>query len=179
MDAPDRSGGLEYFDYGNIRTSKETTEMPRKAATLSEAAEDFLEIMGRLRPKGPVSSGALELTIAQVRAIGAVADHRDCTMGELADRLRVSLSATTALVDRLVQRGLIEREVDTQDRRLVRLRLSPMGKRHVGGVRRKMRRRAEAALGQLSSRELERVAEGLALLRKALGSVEEERGGAR
>jgi DNA-binding MarR family transcriptional regulator len=144
---------------------------------LTEIAEALPEIIRRLKGNRRLSSGEWELTVAQVRALGVVAHHADCTMGELARRLGISLSAATGLVDRLVQRGLIEREADSSDRRLVCLRLTAAAKRVPAAFRRQTRRRMAAALEQLSEPELQQIAEGLALLRMALGGSEEQQGG--
>jgi DNA-binding MarR family transcriptional regulator len=63
------------------------------------------------------------------------------TVGGLADRLQVTLSGITALSDRLVEAGLVERVRDDQDRRVVWIDLSPGGRElivELEGVKRKM-----------------------------------------
>lgn len=143
-----------------------------RAALLVEIADALPEMMRLLARSRPISSGDWELTIVQMRALGLIGEHPDCTMGELARRLGIGLSATTALADRLLQQGLIEREADPADRRLVCLRLARAGRRAREGVRRERRRRVAAAMGQLTTGELEQVANAFALLRKALGTAE-------
>jgi DNA-binding MarR family transcriptional regulator len=48
-------------------------------------------------------------------------------LGELSRRMMVSNGNVTGLVERLVQEGLIERQVSTRDRRAVRVRLTARG----------------------------------------------------
>ena len=49
-------------------------------------------------------------------------------MGELSRRMMVSNGNVTGLVDRLVQEGLIERQVSEHDRRSARVRLTEQGR---------------------------------------------------
>ncbi|HET7558560.1 MAG TPA: MarR family transcriptional regulator [Limnochordia bacterium] len=49
------------------------------------------------------------------------------TMGDLAAYLGCSLSAATAIIDRLVDAGFVERNRDTDDRRVVRIQLTGSG----------------------------------------------------
>jgi DNA-binding MarR family transcriptional regulator len=51
------------------------------------------------------------------------------TMGELSRRLMVTNGNVTGLVARLIREGLVERRVDTEDRRSARVRLTPAGRR--------------------------------------------------
>ena len=74
-------------------------------------------------------------------------------MGELADRLLLSRSGITRLVDRLARQGLIERERCEDDGRGYYARLTPLGREtlaatrpaHLAGVRRRFLDRLEPA----------------------------------
>lgn len=52
------------------------------------------------------------------------------TMGELSEDLNVPLSTATRIVDWLVMGKFVERIPDPADRRVVRVRMSEIGKRH-------------------------------------------------
>lgn len=60
--------------------------------------------------------------------LSAASGHR-LPMGELAGRLLVARSTCTRLVDRLAALGLVERQPDPADRRVVWVGLSPEGQR--------------------------------------------------
>jgi DNA-binding MarR family transcriptional regulator len=60
-------------------------------------------------------------------ATRASADLSGPTIGELAEQLRIRHHSAVGLADRLVQRGLVERVRDGDDRRQVRIRLTPAG----------------------------------------------------
>lgn len=61
------------------------------------------------------------LTRLKWLAIGIVQSQPGLTQSELANRLELKPAATGRLVDRLVERGLVERRADPDDRRAHRL----------------------------------------------------------
>lgn len=94
-------------------------------------------------------SGAMELglTSQQHQALLAVRAHRgpgEITIGELANTLMIKNHSAIGLVDRLVERDLLERRASPQDRRRVVLRLSELGQRKLESVSR-------SNLGQLKT----------------------------
>jgi len=141
---------------------------------IAEIADALPEIMRRLAESRPLSKGEWTLTLAQVRALGVIADSAECTMSILARRLGVSLSTATGLVDRLIKHRLVERAPDPEDRRLVHVRLAPKGRRACQMFHREKRRQMEAALGGLSAKDLESIAASLVLL---YGALSPARGG--
>jgi DNA-binding MarR family transcriptional regulator len=142
--------------------------MAQADTALLKIAESLPAIMRKLFGGRLISSGAWELTIPQLRALTIVSDDADCTMGELARALEISLSAATGLADRLVQQGLLEREFDPDDRRLVCLRLTHAGEHALEACRHERTRRVHAALHGLSAKQQAHIASALALLRDAL-----------
>jgi DNA-binding MarR family transcriptional regulator len=72
-------------------------------------------------------SQELELTPQQAQLLCVVRDG-PVSMAELADRLRLERSSLTGLVDRAHRRGLVERENDAADRRVVRVTLTTAGR---------------------------------------------------
>lgn len=69
------------------------------------------------------------LTIPQWTAMRALQQHTrpGCTLNELAEAANQVAATMTGIVDRLVERGLVERQRDTQDRRALRLYLTGAG----------------------------------------------------
>lgn len=69
------------------------------------------------------------LTLSQYNALRILrgAHPGALTCGEVGERMVTPVPDVTRLVDRLVDRGLVERQRDTQDRRVVRLSLAPSG----------------------------------------------------
>ncbi|MFB3879764.1 MAG: MarR family winged helix-turn-helix transcriptional regulator [Armatimonadota bacterium] len=144
----------------------------RKKDCLTRILDALPQIFRSLAPRRPLLEGETEFTIAQMRALRVVADQGSCTMGELAKALGVSLSSATGLVDRLVERHLVQRTESPRDRRVVRVELSPVGKRTRSRMRKAVLQRLALAEQRLSGAQLEQVAESMELLQRALDETE-------
>lgn len=59
------------------------------------------------------------LSIVQLHVLTVLETAGPMPMGKLADALDVSVASATGIVDRMVQRGLVERRHDETDRRVV------------------------------------------------------------
>jgi DNA-binding MarR family transcriptional regulator len=71
--------------------------------------------------------GELRLGFTQLAALYVLADSGTMTIGDLAEVINRSPSATSRLVDGLVRRRLVERRVEDEDRRQRTLQLTPRG----------------------------------------------------
>ena len=71
--------------------------------------------------------GSLDIGFTQLAALYAVGGPETLTVGDLAEQLGRSPSATSRLVDGLVKRGYLERGVEIVDRRQRVLTLTPEG----------------------------------------------------
>ncbi len=105
---------------------------------------------------------------AQIKLMVHLGIHGPQTMSEIAEGLEVTTPAVTGLVDKLEKRGLVERVRDSQDRRVVRVRLAPhaqqMAEAHVSERRRQIR----AVLATLTPAEQETFINTLRLLCRTL-----------
>lgn len=72
--------------------------------------------------------GELRLGFTQLAALYVLADGRTTTIGDLAEAIGRSPSATSRLVDGLVRRRLVERHEEAEDRRQRSLFLTQRGK---------------------------------------------------
>ena len=126
------------------------------------------QVMGTLMSRHPLRTGAFDVTMAQGRVLMVVGHGPGCTMGELASRLGIGVSAATGLVDRLVERGVLERDSDPADRRVVRVRMSPAGIRAGQEFYAAQILHMGEALSVLSDRDIRRVAEATDLLLRAV-----------
>ncbi|MCF8011952.1 MAG: MarR family transcriptional regulator [Clostridiales bacterium] len=69
----------------------------------------------------------LGVTVNQVVVMKKISDRQQMTVSEVAEDLGISLSAITALVDRLCKSDFLTRRRDVNDRRLVWLELTAAG----------------------------------------------------
>jgi DNA-binding MarR family transcriptional regulator len=108
-----------------------------------------------------------DISVAQLATLMLLDAEGSVTVGDLANDLARSLSATSRLVDQLVQRGIASRREDDRDRRVKRITLTEHGKELIGRVQ---RRRAEAQLAvmeALTDGERTEVMRAMALLAEA------------
>jgi DNA-binding MarR family transcriptional regulator len=108
--------------------------------------------------------GELNLGFTQLAALYALADSGTMTVADLADTLGRSQSATSRLVDGLVQRQLIERNQDAEDRRQRTLTLTGRGQALLGLVDRARAQEFLSIVRPLPTAERALVAMGVAAL---------------
>ena len=97
------------------------------------------------------------------------------TVGHLARKFLVSTPTMTRLLDSLVERGLVERREDPEDRRRVRLFLTRKGEDLFQELDRRALRCVEDIVAGLAADEKERVVAAMDILQKALqGSARTE-----
>ncbi len=114
----------------------------------------------------------LGLTMTQLRVLFLLRTEDGASAGAMAESLKVTPSTLTRIVDRLVRQGLIRRETDDGDRRLVRHYLSASGASTVGELERSGRARMNVVIDRLSAPQLERLVAALADLTAALDAQE-------
>ncbi len=70
---------------------------------------------------GIIADEDFELTFPQTMMLMELRRTGACSMGELSHRLGISQGVATRMVDRLLEKGMVERERDADDRRVVRV----------------------------------------------------------
>ena len=113
-----------------------------------------------------LQAAGFELTSVQFAALDAVAEQPGIDQASLAATISFDRATIGGVIDRLEQKGLLEREVSPDDRRARLLRLTAAGRRQLAAVRPVVEALQAEILGPLSAREQ---ATFLALARKALG----------
>jgi DNA-binding MarR family transcriptional regulator len=102
----------------------------------------------------PMQLLKVDLTSSQVKVLISFFGKDHYTMTELSRVHGVSVSTMTSMADRLLLGGLIERQRDSEDRRVVRVRLSPEGKKMVDYLMKVRRQELEKFLIELSDEEI-------------------------
>lgn len=69
-----------------------------------------------------------DLSVAEMHTLEGIGLYETRTMSETAANLGITTGTLTVAVDRLVRKGYVERQRDTSDRRVVRVRLTRKGK---------------------------------------------------
>ena len=73
------------------------------------------------------AAAAHDLSLVQIRLFGVLRDHEP-EMLELARHLNLDKSSVTGLIDRAERRGLVQRMPSPEDRRVVRVVVTPLGR---------------------------------------------------
>jgi len=135
--------------------------------------EVFLEITRRLHSElaEQMVSG---ITGSQFFVLKKISEKGRMTVTEVAERLAVSLSAITALVDRLVKNGLVVRSRDEQDRRLVWLEPTDKGREILGRCIESRKKVAAKYFGRLPGEDIEKLVE---IYEKVLSIIRSEEKG--
>jgi DNA-binding MarR family transcriptional regulator len=93
------------------------------------------------------------------------------TMGQLAQALAVSLGSVTGLVDGLVQRGLVRREEDPDDRRQKLARLTATGETRLRRMEQERSLIARRLLRRMQLDDLRALRQGVVALAAAAGAA--------
>ena len=105
------------------------------------------------------------LSLTQLRLLGILRD-REPNMLDLARHLHLEKSSASGLIDRAEQRGLVIRKPGAQDRRTIRVAITPDGRRLIGRIERALAQPASDLLASLTPRQRRQLSE---LLRSMLG----------
>jgi DNA-binding MarR family transcriptional regulator len=92
-------------------------------------------------------------------------------MSRLADAMDVSQASATGIVDRMEQRGLVERLRDDADRRVVRVALAAGGRQTLGVMASERRDHLTQIIDQLTDHELEGFLAGLRGMRRGREAI--------
>jgi MarR family 2-MHQ and catechol resistance regulon transcriptional repressor len=92
-----------------------TSALDRQAERLHRAVGDLVRTY-QVRDRNEIC--CFGISVSQCYALEALGQVGELTMGELAVRLRLSVSTMTRIVDGLVEHGLVERCYDENDRRV-------------------------------------------------------------
>jgi DNA-binding MarR family transcriptional regulator len=141
---------------------KDLTETELRAwQALLHAHHDLVQRLDlELREEHGITFGEYDVLLRLARVPGAA-----LRMTNLADRVMLSPSGVTRLVDRLMVRGFVRREADQDDARATLATLTDEGKRRVRlAARTHLRGIRQHFTGRLSERQLRQVAVALEII---------------
>lgn len=108
------------------------------------------------------------LTVPQVVILDLLAERGPCKMSELAKTLDFTMSAVTAIVDKMLKLKLVKRERSSKDRRVVKVVMLNKGKETAGRL---TEERRDIANNLFSALTKEEKGEYLKLLRKVYDNL--------
>jgi DNA-binding MarR family transcriptional regulator len=134
----------------------------------SEIVSNFREAFAELRCLGSERMHRADLSMTHFHLLSMLERHGSVTMSRIAELLGVSVSNATGLIDRIEERGFVERVRVPSDRRVVHVQLTDRGRLQLHEVELFKEDMINAVLARLDERQLRRVALAMADLRGAV-----------
>jgi DNA-binding MarR family transcriptional regulator len=114
-------------------TPLETSERERCVAAIDHILRR-LTWQGQKQSLHTLSRPDIALTMPQMVTLFAIRDAETCRMSELAEVTQQSAGTLTGIVDRLIDDGLVARVRDADDRRVVQVALTDVGRERIERV---------------------------------------------
>jgi DNA-binding MarR family transcriptional regulator len=159
-----------------MRTDETATNEARR-----RLIEDTLAELSAHAPAGLLRSirrsSAGRLSMVNLHVLMLLADAGPTPMRTIADGLDVSGASATGIIDRMAERGLVERARDEHDRRVVNVALTEAGRQLMVGLATERRERLAALLDELADDDLAALLRGSRALRQARERLMSSRSG--
>jgi len=136
--------------------------------TIGSIVADLHDMIAGFRCAGTGRMVKAGVSMTHMHVMWLLEHHGDLHMGQLAELLDVSMSNATGIVDRMEERGLVERVRVPDDRRVVLARLTPSGLQAIETMEAVKQDRLRGILERLETPQLTRVAAALLDLRRAV-----------
>ena len=152
-------------------TARETVATPSRAANRERIDEIIAQLESSMRLLRCASGERLVrqgVSMTHLNILWQLAGHGELGMSRIADTLGVSMSNATGLIDRMEERGLVERARLTDDRRVVHVRLTARGREVVRQFEVFRSDLMQAVLSRLDDEQLDRIARAVTDIRAAL-----------
>jgi DNA-binding MarR family transcriptional regulator len=135
----------------------------------SELATKLPTVLTRLNRRLRQTSGPLGVPPGHYPVLVSLLDHASATVSQLAAAEHVRVPSMTALLGQLEADGLIQKEVDTSDRRFVRVSLTRQGTAVARAARQLRGAWFAHRLSHLSAREVAALQRALPVLEHLIG----------
>lgn len=142
--------------------------MPGLEEKAKELVDHFELLVHRFVLQSSANDLCGHLSKQELRVVDTLGKNGPCIMSEIADRIVLAVSSVTGIVDKLVEKKLVHRERSDDDRRIVRVELTPEGQELYQVARENRIKMGRAMLSSLDEHEQDAL---LALFRKITHKV--------
>ena len=129
---------------------------------------DFRAAMNQVKCASSERLVRMGVSMAQVHIMYTLQRNGEMPMSRLADVLQVSLSNATGLIDRIEERGFVERTRVPEDRRVVMIRVTDAGRRMLEEVDAISSDLLRSVFGRIGRSQVAAVGRAIAELRRGL-----------
>jgi DNA-binding MarR family transcriptional regulator len=148
----------------------------RKKKDIEEFKELFKACFSNMKVQNVEVWSKLNLTMPQIKILFLIHCKGKLPVTKLASHLGVRVPNITFVLDHLVERGLVRREVDPKDRRVVLSSLTKLGEKVIKDLSQARFEALGKALAGMSLMERESLKFGLMALCRELREVRKEAG---
>ena len=113
-------------------------------------------------------SSSCHIGLAEFKGINAMENHKNITCTELSERMNLSPSRGSRIIDNLVKKGYLLRKIKDCDRRSTLLYLTEKGEKIKNEIHQEQKNFEQKINSKLSAKEIESVKAGLKTLEKIL-----------
>ena len=147
---------------------------PSARAKMDQMLDDIFNVVPLfhrtlLKPENP----ARNPMSSDFKVMGILMRHGPLPMSKIGQWLGISKPNMTAIIDKLIEDGRVERRQDPKDRRVVEVSLTAEGKSYVQDCWKEAREQIKARLSTLAPEEIDTLYESLENIRVILSKLKE------
>jgi DNA-binding MarR family transcriptional regulator len=145
-----------------------------KASLIKEIVELQRRINRNMRANTLEAWMELNLTVPQIKSLFFIANQGTTNFTALAAALKVTPANITGIIERLMEQGLVSRQENPDDRRMLMLRVTEKGENTIAGLRDRRAGHITKILSGLTDKELNAVLRGFSLFVNAAEAMEKQ-----
>ena len=111
------------------------------------------------------------IPLSHVQVLAMLQDAGTMSVSEISRRLGIAKPNITPLVDRLLESGLVDRQRDQHDRRVVNIVILPAGSEKLAAIRQTLARQVQRQVESLSVSEFKELYDALASITRILSEI--------
>jgi len=129
-------------------------ERPKRDIAISEIMQNLRRIFKAIQDYSQEVSSRFGITGPQLWALKTIFQNGSLSLRDLSERMYLHPSTITGVMDRLEKRGYVSRDRDREDRRVIKVQLTPKGKRLVKRAPNPIQGRMTYGLRKLGKKKL-------------------------
>jgi DNA-binding MarR family transcriptional regulator len=147
-------------------------EATAPAELTAQIVSTIVDIVSSIRCMGSGKLVKLGVSMTHMHVLWMLQHHGALAMNRVADLLDVSVSSATGIIDRMEERGLVDRARVVGDRRVVLVQLADGGRRAIEEIEALRQDRLTAILGHLAPAQLACLARAVVDIRTVIEADE-------
>ncbi len=129
--------------------------MENRKKLIEEIMANFHAMKNKMHVQGIQPGSKASITHSQLFVLAIIEKNCDIGIKEISQKLNISSSAATQLVDGLVDNGYVVRKADSNDRRALQLELSTKGSKQITELKDRRMKMMITLFDALNDNELE------------------------